>query len=141
MIFPQRTGGKADRKPLRRNEGKYPMLMICGVLTIVAGALCTVAGSLVFRNRALSAMVRRLVGGPVFGVFAATLMGLGLVMLFAFLVGDKSQSPTLVQFVVALAIAAAGAFGVHLIGRLAKALPDDQAMGPRMTAESPRRAA
>lgn len=100
------------------------MLMILGVTAIVAGALLTAASGLLFRGKTLPAGLHRLIGGPSFGVLLATFMGLGLVMLFAFAVGDKSRDPIVLEAAIAVAIVVAGYVGVRLIAReAAKAVP------------------
>lgn len=96
------------------------MLMIYGVTAIAAGAALTSAAGHTFSTNTLPVHLRRAIGGETFGVLVAALMGLGLVMLFAFVVADKSQDPILLEALVAGAVAVAGYFGIRLIDRLAR---------------------
>lgn len=105
------------------------MLMILGVTAIVAGALLTVTAGLLFRSPTQSVRARRLLGGQAVGVLLATLMGLGVVFLFAFLVTGKPGETFAVETAIAAAIAVAGLFAVRRAARKAAATGTPPALG------------
>jgi hypothetical protein len=94
------------------------MLLVYGVATLAVGAVLIAAAGHLFETSA-SSPLQRFLGSETFDVLLASLMGMGLVMLFIFIIGDKTQSPVLLETLLAGAVAAAGYVGVRLVGRMA----------------------
>ena len=117
------------------------MLMFLGVTTIALGAVLTAAAAVIVRKTSLAAPIRHFFGGPVFGVTAASLMGLGLVMVYGFIVDGQSASVVL-PALAALGVAVVAYLAIRLFGRMAGTLPSlDVDDAPTAAAGRPRRAA
>lgn len=93
------------------------MFLIYGVTFIAVAGVLTAAAGLAYQSSTSSKVVRGLIGGQVFCVILAALIGMGLVSLLAFLTEFETQSAVVFQVIVAAVIAAAGYGGVWALAK------------------------
>lgn len=93
------------------------MLLIYGMTFIVLAACLTAAAGLIFNAKMLSSALRRAVAGQVFCVVLASLIGIGMVALLAFLTEFETQRAIPLQVTVAAVLATAGYGAVWFLAR------------------------
>lgn len=98
------------------------MLLIYGVTAFIAGVVLNAAGLALAKN-AQPTSFRRLLGGQTVDSIAVTLVFGGSLTMMIFLAEYQTQAAVPLQIIAAVALAAAGYFGVRLIRRLAGPTP------------------